>query len=112
MQAAQSSGVTPGTFHVINDYGPICLAVNCKIGDAFQTIFVSPNQAGAGTANFMPINKVKVWFEQSITTGTMIYDVKSDNIEVDFTERIEARVGYVGSEPGKGKWIEMPGKGK
>ncbi len=107
MEPAVGPSTQSGVFDVKNSYGPICLGVNCLISGKFETIFVSPEPAIPGTAEFTPVNKVKVWFEESMETGTMIYHITSDSIEVDFTGRTEARVGYVGKEPGNGRWVDM-----
>lgn len=62
-------------------------------------IYVSENQCILGTARFQPVEKVLIWFESNVETGTMFTDMKSLSIEIDLTNKNTASVRYE-----KGNW--------
>ena len=107
MGSATGTPDQSGKFHVDNEYLAFHLGVTCKFSDSFEIVFLSPYEViSGGLATFTPVNKVKVWFAQEIVTGTMILDVKSKFIPVDFTGSAEPKtVAFVGDTPGKGQWI-------
>ena len=109
MQPATGTHDQSGKFRVDNKYTPFHLGVNCKSTDGFGVMFLSPYEVvEPGSATFTPVNKVKVWFEQKIETGTMILDVTSESIEVDFTGSTKPQaVAYKGDKGGQGEWVLM-----
>lgn len=57
-------------------------------------IFVSENQIILGNDSFEPVEKVMVWFQCNIESGTMLADLRSNAIELDLTETNTMDVEY------------------
>ncbi|PPQ83773.1 hypothetical protein CVT24_007451 [Panaeolus cyanescens] len=47
-------------------------------------------------ADFTPINKVTVFWSQSLTTGTMIFKATGPSIEVDLTSQTTQTISFLG----------------
>lgn len=57
-------------------------------------IYVSEEQCMLGNATFKPVEKVLIWFENNIETGTMFTNMRSRSIEIDLTNKNVANVRY------------------
>lgn len=98
------SPVTGGSntaFTMINNYGSIHPGVNqLSTGiDGLQIstpIYVSPKPALSGATELSPVEKVMIWFEQDIETGTMFSTKRSRSIEVDLTFNKSIKLLYDG----------------
>lgn len=100
-----SPAVTGGsetTITIENKYGSIHPGVNqLSIGlqgeQVATSIYVAEKAAIEGTIELTPIEKVLVWFEQDIETGTMFSTVRSKAVEVDLTFNKSCSLLYDGS---------------
>ncbi len=77
-----------------NDFGDIHPGINQLStgisGNQVSTpIYVAPEPAVKGEVSLTPVEKVLVWFEQNIETGTMFSDARSNEIEIDLTDSAE-----------------------
>jgi hypothetical protein len=88
---------------LLNEYGPIHPGISqLSTGVDGQTIstpiYAAPQPMVKGEGDFTPIEKVLVWFEQSIETSTIFSSTRSRSVELDLTfVNSEARV-YDGGE--------------
>ncbi len=75
---------------IINDYGLIHPGLTQQLTDptgiqASLPIYAAFDGIVMGMAVLTPTNKVLVWFEQNIETGTMFSGARPNSTEVDFT---------------------------
>lgn len=61
-------------------------------------IYVSENKIISGEANFQPVERVLVWFEQEIQTSTMFSKARSKSKELDLTSRNDVKVTFDGKQ--------------
>jgi len=70
-------------------------------------VYISPIEV-PGVAQFTPVNKIAVWFQQNITTSTMIVvDISHVHI-MDFTNATKQTTTYTD----EGTWVDGNGNGK
>lgn len=70
-------------------------------GETISTpIYVAPNPIVKGLTSLTPVEKVLVWFEQNIATGTMFSQSRSLSVEIDLTNTDSATRLYSDQ-----KWI-------
>jgi len=105
MNSATGTPDDSGTFTVHDSAGQTCIGVNCKLGNEFRPIFVTPRPIIDGDVQFEPKVAVKVWFATGVETSTMIEHADSNALEVIYKGKTTINVGYEGDKPGKGKWI-------
>ncbi|NEO55646.1 MAG: hypothetical protein F6K54_22790 [Okeania sp. SIO3B5] len=96
-------GGESNTLTVINDYKDIHIGVMQEYTDINGKLQVEPIYNSLipeikGTDTLNPVDKVQIWFERDMDTGTMIENVKSKKIEVDLTKANEATVMYADEE--------------
>ncbi|CAD6562192.1 hypothetical protein LMG28727_07678 [Paraburkholderia kirstenboschensis] len=100
---APSTGGKSTAINLLNEYGPIHPGISqLSTGVDGQTIstpiYAAPQPMVKGAADFTPIEKVLVWFEQKIETSTIFASARSSSVELDLTfVNSEARV-YDGGE--------------
>lgn len=99
------TGGEPTAITLHNEFGSIHPGLNqlCTGIDGMQVstpIYVAPSAMVLGDASLTPVEKVLVWFEQSITTSTMFSTARSQSIEIDLTFAKDATRLYKGQ-----KWI-------
>lgn len=78
-------GGTPdnsGTFHVSNKYGAINFGVNGLLNSKYYPIYVTPRPLVSGPVDFTPNEEVLVWFDNKLTTGSMIAESITGSINV------------------------------
>ena len=85
------SGGSPTGLSMHNEYGSIHVGVNqlCTQLDGTivsSPIYVSTEALLKGIIVLTPLEKVLVWFQQNIATGTMFSKALTNNIELDLTE--------------------------
>ncbi|BAW80952.1 hypothetical conserved protein [Candidatus Nitrosoglobus terrae] len=73
-----------------NQYGLIHpginqLATNIDGSQSNTPIYVAANAVLKGTIELTPIEKILVWFEQNVKTGTMFSTARTNSIEIDLT---------------------------
>lgn len=75
---AQGRATATGSFTILNKRGtPTHVALKSKINDQWNTVYVSTDEVGNNdTISLRPVNKINVWFQQNIATGTMISSAK------------------------------------
>ncbi|THH01005.1 hypothetical protein EW026_g1590 [Hermanssonia centrifuga] len=107
MQPATGLPDKSGVFQVQNDYDPIRIGVNAKLGGAWSPIYLSLQPFATGVISLTPVEKVLVWFDTSSSTGTMLVDAVGNGVELDFTSKTSQSVTYVSDPhiPGEGDWI-------
>ncbi|PSS06602.1 hypothetical protein PHLCEN_2v3660 [Hermanssonia centrifuga] len=107
MQPATGLPDKSGVFQVQNDYDPIRIGVNAKLGGAWSPIYLSMQPFFTGIIPLTPVEKVLVWFDTSSSTGTMFVDAVTNSVELDFTSKTSQSVTYVSDPhiPGDGGWI-------
>ncbi len=82
MQPATGLPDKSGVFQVQNDYDPIRIGVNAKLGGAWSPISLSLQPFATGVISLTPVEKVLVWFDTSSSTGTMLVDAVGNGVEV------------------------------
>ncbi|KAI0373502.1 hypothetical protein BV20DRAFT_740402 [Pilatotrama ljubarskyi] len=108
MRPATGGKDSSGKFAVQNEYGLINIGVNSLVNGEYTPSYVSPNPLVTGRTALQPIETVLVWFDTSVTTGTMMLHASSDAIEIDFTSVPTHKLAYrtpVDAPPGKGVWV-------
>ncbi|MCQ8783883.1 hypothetical protein [Mangrovibrevibacter kandeliae] len=103
-------GGTPNSLTLNNKYKPIhpgLQSVSTTIDGKQVTtpIYVSPQEMVLGIDTLTPVEVVQVWFQQNITTSTMISEAVSNSVEIDLTETDTATRLYSG-----GVWSTPSGK--
>lgn len=98
------TGGDENAINVDNQYGNIHigisqLSVNDKGKMESTPIYVSKGQAVIGKSSYEPVEKVLVWFQANVETGTMFAEMRSEAIEIDLTGKASASVMYK-----DGKW--------
>jgi len=88
-----------GTFHVINDFGPIHVGVNGSIGGKFLPIYVTPAIV-SGEADLSPVVTLMAWFDLELETSVMFVKAISNLIEVKYLETTDHTVSYGGKTVG------------
>jgi hypothetical protein len=68
-------------------------------------VYISPVEV-PGVAQFTPINKIAIWFQQNIKTSTMIVVDKSYVHLMDFTHATQQTTTYTD----EGTWVDGNGK--
>lgn len=95
------SGGEETALNLVNEYGEIHPGVNqisYEIdGSKVSTpIYVAKEAMLSGTASLQPKEKVLVWFERNIETGTMFSTARLNSVEIDLTYTNAANVEYDG----------------
>lgn len=95
-----------GSFKVINKTSiPLNIALSAQICGEWGACFVSPYKVMAGCPDTLtPLTKVKVWFSQSNTGGSMITEVNGPFINVLFDGTTKHKVSFSGAVSGAGVW--------
>jgi len=75
--------VSPSTFFVQNDFGSIHIGVNQLVAGTWAPVFVSP-EIVKGPVDLTPLVSVMVWFDLTLTSGTMFFESISNSVEVDY----------------------------
>lgn len=57
-------------------------------------IYVSKGPVVLGESSYKPVEKVLVWFQANVETGTMFAEMRSNAIEIDLTGKESASVMY------------------
>ncbi|KIK56674.1 hypothetical protein GYMLUDRAFT_247700 [Collybiopsis luxurians FD-317 M1] len=82
-----------GTFKVLNDYSAISFAVDAKLNGTFSVIYQTP-LAIKGEIQFTPKDEVRVWFQLTLKTGTIVSDIIGKHIDVSFGTAVEKSISY------------------
>lgn len=95
------SGGEETALNLVNEYGEIHPGVNqlsygIDGSEVSTPIYVAKEAMLSGTASLQPKEKVLVWFEQNIETGTMFSTARSKSVEIDLTYTNTANVEYDG----------------
>ncbi|KAF2453984.1 hypothetical protein BDY21DRAFT_116490 [Lineolata rhizophorae] len=86
------------SFQFKNDAEASCV-INQFINGKSVGIFISPTGTLLpGTDTLTPVNIVKVWWQQNITTGTMISSDQTNAQIIDYTGITEQAVSYDGTK--------------
>lgn len=86
-------------FCMKNEFGTIYPGVNIIQPDGEHLpIYVAPAPSIKGDVSLLPKEEVRIWLEQNITTGTMISEVRSNHIDMDFTEESELAVEFLNDQ--------------
>jgi hypothetical protein len=82
-----STGGPSTAITMINNYGSIHPGLNLLLNTSTTPtpIYLAPAESIKGTVSLTPVDKVLVWFEQKIVTGTVFSDARSNSIELDLT---------------------------
>jgi hypothetical protein len=81
------------------------VGVNCLLGGKYSPIFVTPAVLPVGgTESLQPIETVTAWFQQGVTTSTMIEKITSPSIAVSYDGVTAHTISYTGPTPGDAKW--------
>lgn len=97
------TGSYPDSIELINKFGAIHPGVNALCYDLrgnqqVAPIYVAPEAIVIGTDVLTPIEKVQVWFEQNIETGTMFSDARTNVQEIDLTNQPAVAYLYKGGQ--------------
>lgn len=89
-----------------NEYGAIHPGLNQVITTPKGTqasipFYLAENQIAAGSVTMTPVEKVQVWFEQKVQTGTMFSTARSNAVEIDLTFSNDETRTYK-----DGRWIK------
>ncbi len=98
------AGGPAASITINNDYGQIHagltqLSTGPDGSQASTPIYVTPDPIRQGTTSLTPADRLLVWFEQRITTGTMFSGERPNAVEIDLTAASSARRLYQG-----GRW--------
>lgn len=98
---------------IVNNLGkPTYVALNSMVNGDWRVCYVSPNMVGNGNEiTLEPVEKIKVWFEQDVATGTMMSCAMGTGFEVDFTTGAIGQVAWFGAPNSKHKQRGVIGKG-
>lgn len=93
------SGGSPTAITLVNNYGSIHPGISqlCRNDDnqlISAPIYVAQKSMLPGTVALTPVEKVLVWFEQNIETGTMFSTARTGAMEVDLTDKNDASLKY------------------
>lgn len=112
-QGIMESAVTgdkPMDVVIVNEYGPIHSGISqtCKIGDveSCSPIYVSEQQRMIGDIQLTPKEKVMVWFQANVETGTIFEEARSKAIEINLTNDDKGTVSY---DAKTGIWTTVAG---
>ncbi|KAF4498125.1 hypothetical protein FAGAP_5717 [Fusarium agapanthi] len=109
--ATEVQSIKPGQTYTLNSnwagsvsdggrQGGLCFNNQCetvspiickKIGSRWAPIYIAPRQLPRGTIQEIKLNnKVTVWFQSEISTGSMINGISGQSIEIDMSGRTNA----------------------
>lgn len=87
---------------VANNFGSIHIGISqkCIAGGKSSTsaIYVGKTPTLKGNESFQPKEKLIIWFQTKIETGTMFVDRRTKSIQVDLTNKDSASVRYSNQE--------------
>lgn len=97
------TGSYKDAIELINQFGAIHPGVNALCYDLqgnqqVATIYVASQAIVIGTDILTPIERVQVWFEQNIETGTMFSDARTNVQEINLTNQPSAAYLYKGGQ--------------
>lgn len=88
------SGGPSDSITLVNNYG----LIHPGLSTGNQPIYVEPGAIETGYETLKPVDMVRIWFQQDITTGTMLSQgalvAVSKTIEVDLTARDKVSLLY------------------
>jgi hypothetical protein len=103
--SAPRTGGPEQSITMINEYGSIHPGLNQVSTDldgklVSAPFYVATKAVALGQVTLTPVEKVLVWFEQNIQTGTMFSTARSMEVEIDLTDTSTATRRYQ-----DGQWI-------
>jgi hypothetical protein len=106
LKPATGTPTPTGPFYFRNssDEG-ISVGVNCLINSSYSPIFITPAIVPIGSLETLyPVKQVQAWFQQGVTTSTMIEKITSPTIAVPYQGVTTHTISYTGPEPGDATW--------